>query len=133
MEWRLRDLDFGGAMVALLFVALLGLFCAFIVDWCSGTDDVVKATVTGKRYVPESTHINTSTDHDGHISVTTTTDPEEFHLGLRGGSHVFDAEVSQGTYNRFMVGEPVFVKYRKGGLFGGEYVRTVMPSDRIEQ
>jgi hypothetical protein len=106
-----------GAFIACLFALIIFV----VVDEAGGTDQsTLSGKVTGRYYTPPQTR----TTVDGQGRVSTTTDPEEFHVYVEV-EQIGNQNLSTDSriYGRALIGAPATVVGRAGWMTGNIYYR----------
>ena len=116
---------------AILIGSALGvvavMLCFLCADCCAGTTVRYDCRVSGRQFIEPWTEVDTSTDSDGHVHVTTTRHEAEFHLfcdPLDDGKTI-NVNTTAVKYHTITNGQEVTVSVRSGRWTGVRWLPTL--------
>lgn len=110
----------------ILLWSVVGAFFCFIIADCSfGQWHYFAATVTGHRFQPEYTEVNSYVDSDGELQTYTVFHPAEYHVICTEVPAVFDCNENSRLYDTVADGQSVKIQARVGKWTRGYYMPHV--------
>ena len=127
---RLKSITVVEAIIAAIILGVV----FFMVDCSMGKTQYFECNLNYHHYDPPHTETTTSTDSNGHLSISTTDYPEEFHLicaSIHPDYRTIDAKTDQWHYQELKDGQKVWLRVRCGRWTGGSYMAQIIDNPPV--
>lgn len=112
-------------VIGILITVLLFL----VVDCVGSNEEIHTGKIVGKQYKPERVSYHHHTNGNGHTTITTSTNPEEFLLIIEGEVETTTANTSREIFYSKKEGQHVYYRAHLGLITGLNWGNTVNNKD----